>query len=606
MDEVTYWKVNYSLFTRSYSPIVDKRDRARDSPDDEEKEILSSTSSSVREIWNGHRVIRQAGESQVVQLVFQEGRSNPDDIDPLLLEPLQGSLENGHWVVQSFKEQRQPSFLRLLLYPFRRDRPVKRFRLEEENNGLDEITMMTLLMRKKAPNLTINIPDAVTDPLYLWLCVIVGAILQCLVFFFNAYVVYHLHWLRSGARVASYGFPLWASGTSLINLGSFMCAYVIGTVTTQYVVKPKTNNQLRVVGFQKAIPLMNLPAYAFLRKDPQVLVSQRTTFVGKRSISDFEETSRDITTDLFLQKKNRMAFNTLLGTVFALSGFVLQNLGARELHVSAAIAQLIATLALTMLRSWVRRNVGIPPPDCKELKRGVETTHMIHELCGIRTFTDHAKCSILQSADSLRSRLRIDSSTTPLADRSPYPYKRYARRLLLSQISLEELDLASGQDRFLFDKATKATAALNRLGFTKRVEKLILFCTKTRNSSDSEDPEGSIDLSLSLNREDIPGLHLAALWSFCFYDYYQSRGEIGDFQGKIWAFHIVAVVKSADYRTKLELLGKYIDDHNFNAWQMDSDNHFVLLKENTFKGSPSKDACPLFGLHYLKKNSSDA
>jgi hypothetical protein len=44
--------------------------RARDSPDDDEKEILSSTSSNVREIWNGNRVVRQIGESNMKELVY--------------------------------------------------------------------------------------------------------------------------------------------------------------------------------------------------------------------------------------------------------------------------------------------------------------------------------------------------------------------------------------------------------------------------------------------------------------------------------------------------------------------------------------------------------
>lgn len=320
MDEDTYWKVSYSFFVKDYSLFIDKRDRARDSPDDEEKELLSSTSSSVREIWNGHRVIRQTGESQAVQLVFREGRFEPNDMDILVLEPLQNKLETREWVVERFK-QRQSSFLRLPLCPFRRDRPVRRIREEEGNDDLADIKLMTRLMKKKAPNLTINIPEAITDPMYLWLCVTIGAILQCLVFFFNAYVVYHKHWLRAGARVASYGFPLWASGILSTIVGLFMCGYVIESVTTQYVVKPNTDKKSCVVRFQKPIPLMNLPAYAILHKDSQVLVSQRTTFVGKRRISDpneipedeipEDEIPGDITADQFLQKKNRMAFNTL-------------------------------------------------------------------------------------------------------------------------------------------------------------------------------------------------------------------------------------------------------------------------------------------------------
>ena len=471
-------------------------------------------------------------------------------------------------------------------------------------------------MRKKAPNLTINTPDAITDPMYLWLCVTVGAILQCLVFFFNAYVVYHKHWLRAGAQVASYAFPLWASGTFSIFVGLSMCAYVIENVATQYIIKPDTDKKFCVVRFQKAIPLMNLPAYGFFKKDSQVLVSQRTTFIGKRSMSDLDEISRDITTDLFLQNNDRMAFSTLLGTGFALSGFILQNLGTRELHFSASIAQLLATLALTILRSWVRRNVGIPPPDCKELKRGVETTHMIYEVCGIRRFTGYAVCSIPRSADGSRSRLlRIDSNTTPFLANE---YEKYPERLLASQSYLEDLDLAPGQDRFLFDMATKAMASVIDLGNGLRVsegfriQKPILFCGKTQGSSntgqkvDPENSEGSIDLGLSMSREDQPVSRLAAFWSFCFYDYYQSKSEISDFSGSIWAFHVVALIKvendkaEDDYNTKFKLLGNHIGDHNFIGWKVDSDNN-LTRSDGFFQGSPLKEAWPLFGLHFLLK-----
>ncbi|KAF8854007.1 hypothetical protein BDZ45DRAFT_597700, partial [Acephala macrosclerotiorum] len=44
--------------------------RARDSRHDDEIEILSSTSASVREIWNGNRVVRQTGESNMTEIVY--------------------------------------------------------------------------------------------------------------------------------------------------------------------------------------------------------------------------------------------------------------------------------------------------------------------------------------------------------------------------------------------------------------------------------------------------------------------------------------------------------------------------------------------------------
>lgn len=222
----------------------------------------------------------------------------------------------------------------------------------EELEDSDDIGLITVLMRKKAPNLTINIPNAIIDPMHVWVCVALGATLQCLVFFFHAYVTYHKKWLRAGARVAWYGFPLWTSGTPSITVGLSICGYVIEHVTTEYVVTPRDpDTECHIVRFQRAVPLMNLPAYEFLHQDTRVLVSQRTFLSGRRSTSDLGENWKDITTDLFLRKKGRMAFLTLTGTEAALSGFILQNLGTRELHFSASVAQLIATITLAIIRS---------------------------------------------------------------------------------------------------------------------------------------------------------------------------------------------------------------------------------------------------------------
>ena len=44
--------------------------RARDSPEDEEKYILFSTSNSVHEILNEQRIIRQGGSSQTKEYVY--------------------------------------------------------------------------------------------------------------------------------------------------------------------------------------------------------------------------------------------------------------------------------------------------------------------------------------------------------------------------------------------------------------------------------------------------------------------------------------------------------------------------------------------------------
>lgn len=260
-----------------------------------------------------------------------EPPSSESGFVPPLLCGLQNGLEQGDWVIANVKERHQWPFLCILSHLVQRNCHEK---IEE---GSHDIELMTRLLRKKAPNLTINTPNALADFMYIWISVAVGIMIQGLVFFFNAYIAYDKKWLRAGAQLATYGFPLWASGTLSIIIGLSICGHAIENVTSR---RPDT--ECRVVRFQKAVPSMNLPAYAFLHRDSQVLVSQRTLLFGKTSITDSGEKWQDITTDLSLRGKDRMAFTTLLGTGFSLAGFILQNLGTRELHFSASVAQPIA------------------------------------------------------------------------------------------------------------------------------------------------------------------------------------------------------------------------------------------------------------------------
>jgi len=68
---------------------------------------------------------------------------------------------------------------------------------------------------------------------------------------------------------------------------------------------------------------------------------------------------------------------TYLGTLFTLSGFICQNIGTRELHWSAGVLQLGATLLLVMLRAWLRRHVGdVPRPIPVSLSEGIEASQI--------------------------------------------------------------------------------------------------------------------------------------------------------------------------------------------------------------------------------------
>jgi hypothetical protein len=73
-------------------------------------------------------------------------------------------------------------------------------------------------------------------------------------------------------------------------------------------------------------------------------------------------------------KKRRfplMELKAIAGTIAGIAGFIFQFVGLRGMHWSASVAQLGATVFMTVLRAWVRRGLT-KPPKCQPLLPGYE------------------------------------------------------------------------------------------------------------------------------------------------------------------------------------------------------------------------------------------
>lgn len=325
--------------------------RARDSPDDDEKEILSSTSPNVREIWNGNRVVRQTGESKTKEYFY------------LTAWDLPGIAPNS--VILAVQESS-----RGILYPcqFRSFKAVG----DSEQPG-EHGSYIAKMLANKAPNLTLNIERAIPEGWKVWLFLSIGILIQLGALTINAFVVYYWRWLRAGNIVATYGYPVWAIGTTSMTLGVSLCAQVIQTSTVLYTLRPyQLKGPLEGAAFciQDRIITSNLPGYLILhnKSNPVVHVSKRIwpLVPGEK----FE--------DRFSRSRLLLAY---LGTLLTLVGFICQNIGTRELHWSAGVFQLGATLLLVLIRAWLRRHIGDDPcPKPIPLVEGLEATQVAAHL----------------------------------------------------------------------------------------------------------------------------------------------------------------------------------------------------------------------------------
>ena len=81
-----------------------------------------------------------------------------------------------------------------------------------------------------------------------------------------------------------------------------------------------------------------------------------------------------------------MATLTMIGTFLTLADFICQNLGIRQLHWSAGVAQLVSTLLLVFLRALLRRHVGERPENPIKLADELEASHLVHYMHQIKRF----------------------------------------------------------------------------------------------------------------------------------------------------------------------------------------------------------------------------
>jgi ankyrin repeat protein len=180
----------------------------------------------------------------------------------------------------------------------------------------------------------------------------IGTLLQLGVLLYSGLATYYpkLMFLKDGAPVANYAFPCTAAGTLLLVGGLLICSHVVESSTEEdrYIVKP--GFQARTLWLQKAATVND----QFF--DSAAIFSSRKPNPDSPVLITI---SRRLPPEKLRQK--HMKIKSVIGTIVSLCGFFVQFIGLRVMHWSASIAQLGATLVMTILRSIVRRKLAIHP-----------------------------------------------------------------------------------------------------------------------------------------------------------------------------------------------------------------------------------------------------
>jgi len=355
--------------------------RARESGAVAEMELMSSTSHEVCELWNGQAIVRVMGSPDIAEILYFEDMANGKD--KCGLYTFKTAVKEG--ILKNAKEMRRdgptqaeenppmtainegaPGTKRKIFLRIFPRTSSKSSSINSDSASTDVEGAMRRRRRKtpqntsklatsdSAPNISLNFCE-IQRQRELWLFAILGFVLQFGSLVFIGVTHYH-HKIGLGlGKDSGYAYPLMASGTLFLVMGMMACSHVVqaSSVETTWVAEQK----FRIIWLQKSATVNDqlFGSYAlFADKERNTLTtSRRRTYTPSSKHSS--PTKSTFAAALSFQNL------TIVGSFISLAGFVTQFVGIRALHWSASIAQLVVTLAMTAVRTWIRRNMSARP-----------------------------------------------------------------------------------------------------------------------------------------------------------------------------------------------------------------------------------------------------
>ena len=344
--------------------------RARESKAVVEIELMSSTSHEVCELWNGQAIVRVMGSPDIVEILYFEDMV--DGKDKCGLFTLEMAISEG--ILKNAKETRKDRltqadesplmtainedapgtkknfFSRIFPRTYSKSSPTSCDSASTDvENGMGSRRSKSPQNPAKAatsdsaPNISLNIAG-MKKPGELWFFAILGFLIQLCIL-----------GLIGIGQYSGFPFPLMASGTLFLVIGMMTCSHVVqaSSIETTWVAE----KNFRIIWLQKSATIndQRFGSYALFtdKKRKTLTTSRRRTYTPSSKYSS----SKKYTFAAALSSQNL----AIAGTFITLAGFVAQFVGIRALYWTAAIFQLMATLIMTTVRTWIRRNMSARP-----------------------------------------------------------------------------------------------------------------------------------------------------------------------------------------------------------------------------------------------------
>lgn len=361
--------------------------RAQEGPAEAESELLPCVSESTAELFNDGGITRVFGRPKIVEIVAWE------DVDPNTGEKgtkigtLKDALEKKAW---SCNSKIPPS-------------------------ELPELDI---------PNLSLNKGIKRRDQFWFHCAAILGGVLQSgtIMYAVLTVFVYPQHFQKDDKAVASYAFPLYLIGTTLLFLGMFFCAFIMEQSSKEFYLKAEKPSKIywlqpgnQDVGDQ----VFN--AFLAVNEGPNASMTKKLRYI--KSIRDRR-----------FDTKYLEIYSTLASTIL---GFIFQFIGLRGLHASVILAQLGSTFLMAIIRTCLRTERMTPDENKMKEDRDL-TSHKQQEIDCFAFYLEKVESFELASIPDR-------PANTPSPRFTPHLGPPLAKQLIQTRTQLADLTTSSRQ-----------------------------------------------------------------------------------------------------------------------------------------------------------------
>ncbi|KXG46045.1 uncharacterized protein PGRI_049010 [Penicillium griseofulvum] len=277
--------------------------RAQEGPAEAESELLPCVSESTAELFNDGGITRVFGRPKIVEIVTWENVNYRKET-VTKIGTLKDALQDDAW---SCNSKVSPS-------------------------ELPELDI---------PNLSLNTGIKRRAQVWFHCAAILGGVLQTATIAYAAFTVfiYPQHFQKNDKAVASYAFPLYLTGSVLLFIGMFFCAFILERSSKEYYLKAERPSKIYWLQLgNQDVGDQVFNTFLAVKEGPKSSMTTNLSYI--KSIRDRRYDGRHLE-----------IHSTLASTIL---GFVFQFVGLRGLHASVILAQLGSTLLMAIIRTWLR------------------------------------------------------------------------------------------------------------------------------------------------------------------------------------------------------------------------------------------------------------